>query len=110
MRWHQRRQLCNGTQKHVVCLTLRVIEGSVLFQSRRGARWRWTNRNMHTRLRATQIASCSERFVSSRIMRLPPRQKMVTLLLLLHFSMTSIASFVVPKLVSRMLHSNIEPN
>jgi hypothetical protein len=37
-------------------------------------------------------------------MRLPPRQKIVTDLLLLHFSITSIASFVVPKLVSRMLH------
>ena len=36
---------------------------------------------------------------------MPPRQKMVTLLLLWHFSISSIASFVVPKLVSLMLRT-----
>mmetsp|Transcript_30986 Transcript_30986/g.68696 ORF Transcript_30986/g.68696 Transcript_30986/m.68696 type:complete len:297 (+) Transcript_30986:585-1475(+) len=49
-----------------------------------------------TRLRATQIASCRERLISSSTILLPPRTKMVTALRLGQPSMTSILSLVVP--------------
>ena len=54
-----------------------------------------------TRLRATQIASCSERLISSSTILLPPRTKMVTDLVLGQPSTTSILSFVVPNEICR---------
>mmetsp|Transcript_24196 Transcript_24196/g.29344 ORF Transcript_24196/g.29344 Transcript_24196/m.29344 type:complete len:310 (+) Transcript_24196:675-1604(+) len=52
------------------------------------------------RLRATQIESCRLRLISSRIILFPPRQKMVTALLLWQSSITTILSFVVPNAIS----------
>mmetsp|Transcript_27580 Transcript_27580/g.60248 ORF Transcript_27580/g.60248 Transcript_27580/m.60248 type:complete len:234 (-) Transcript_27580:891-1592(-) len=56
---------------------------------------------LRMRLRATQMASCRERLVSSSIILLPPRTKMVTALQLLHFSMYSMRSLVLPNATSR---------
>mmetsp|Transcript_735 Transcript_735/g.1701 ORF Transcript_735/g.1701 Transcript_735/m.1701 type:complete len:435 (-) Transcript_735:358-1662(-) len=53
-----------------------------------------------TRLRATQMASCSERLVSSIIILLPPRTKMVTALDAAQSSMTIMRSLVVPNATS----------
>mmetsp|Transcript_73368 Transcript_73368/g.122582 ORF Transcript_73368/g.122582 Transcript_73368/m.122582 type:complete len:325 (-) Transcript_73368:450-1424(-) len=57
----------------------------------------YTMRLSRMRLRTTQMASCSERFASSRIILLPPRQKTVTALELGQSSMTIMRSLVVPK-------------
>mmetsp|Transcript_36731 Transcript_36731/g.108312 ORF Transcript_36731/g.108312 Transcript_36731/m.108312 type:complete len:264 (+) Transcript_36731:1087-1878(+) len=54
-----------------------------------------------TRLRATQIASCSERLISSSTILLPPRTKIVTAFMLGQPSTTSILSLVVPNDTSR---------
>mmetsp|Transcript_2182 Transcript_2182/g.6499 ORF Transcript_2182/g.6499 Transcript_2182/m.6499 type:complete len:208 (-) Transcript_2182:906-1529(-) len=56
----------------------------------------YTIRLSRIRLRTTQIASCSERFASSRTIRLPPRQKTVTAREFGQPSITIIRSFVVP--------------
>mmetsp|Transcript_2997 Transcript_2997/g.10764 ORF Transcript_2997/g.10764 Transcript_2997/m.10764 type:complete len:261 (-) Transcript_2997:920-1702(-) len=61
----------------------------------------YTMRLSLIRLRATHMASCSERFASSTIMRLPPRTSTVTAPELAHSSTTSMRSFVVPKATSR---------
>mmetsp|Transcript_13890 Transcript_13890/g.43563 ORF Transcript_13890/g.43563 Transcript_13890/m.43563 type:complete len:251 (+) Transcript_13890:110-862(+) len=61
----------------------------------------YTIRLLRMRLRATHSASCSERLVSSMIILLPPRTKMVTALELEHSSMYSMRSLVVPNITSR---------
>mmetsp|Transcript_8515 Transcript_8515/g.13447 ORF Transcript_8515/g.13447 Transcript_8515/m.13447 type:complete len:438 (+) Transcript_8515:1175-2488(+) len=53
-----------------------------------------------TRLRATQMASCSDRLVSSIIILFPPRTKMVTALDDAQSSMMIMRSLVVPKAIS----------
>merc|ERR1719175_596940 len=63
----------------------------------------YTTRLSLTRFLTTQSASCIDLFASSTIILVPPRRKMVTALELAHSSITSILSFVVPKLISRTL-------
>mmetsp|Transcript_1677 Transcript_1677/g.3849 ORF Transcript_1677/g.3849 Transcript_1677/m.3849 type:complete len:297 (-) Transcript_1677:802-1692(-) len=53
-----------------------------------------------TRFLATHRASCRDRLVSSRIIRLPPLTKIVTALLFAQSSITIMLSLVVPKLTS----------
>jgi hypothetical protein len=53
------------------------------------------------KLRATHMASCSDRLASSMIILLPPRTNTVTALELAHSSITSMWSLVVPNPISR---------
>mmetsp|Transcript_9548 Transcript_9548/g.25964 ORF Transcript_9548/g.25964 Transcript_9548/m.25964 type:complete len:344 (-) Transcript_9548:570-1601(-) len=61
----------------------------------------YTIRLSLTRFLATHRASCRDRLVSSTIILLPPRTKMLTALVFLHPSTTSCVSCVVPNPTSR---------